>query len=393
MPHYRNPIKLGAFLVSILALSACSESQSNAPAAPAMPPTQVKVVEVKAEPLPITNELPGRVAATRVAEVRPRVAGIIVERVFQQGSFVEKGDVLYRIDDASFQVQVQSSEATLRRAKAAQLQATQLADRQQELRQRNIASAQQMDNAVAALEQADADVAAAEAGLAAAQLNLDYALVRAPIAGRIGSALITEGALVSSAENLATIQQLDPVYVDFTQPSAEMMRLRRALEQGMLESPGPDQASVQLLLDDGSDYEHSGTLLFSESTVDPTTGQVTMRAEVPNPKGDLLPGLYVRVRIEQAIERSALAVPQQSIQRDAGGLSQVYVVNAENIPELRRVKVGREIGNRITILEGLSAGEKVVAEGFQKIRPGAPVDPQQWQVETAPADDDTATAG
>lgn len=393
MFHYRNPIRLGAFLVSILALNACSESQSEAPAAPAMPPAQVKVVEVKAEPLPITNELPGRVAATRVAEVRPRVAGIVVERVFQQGSFVEKGDVLYRIDDASFQVQVQSAEATLRRAKAVQLQARQLADRQQELRERNISSAQQMDNAVAALEQADADVAAAEAGLAAAQLNLDYALVRAPIAGRIGSALITEGALVSSAENLATIQQLDPVYVDFTQPSAEMMRLRRALEQGLLESPGPDQASVQLLLDDGSDYDHSGTLLFSESTVDPTTGQVTMRAEVPNPKGDLLPGLYVRVRAEQAIERSALAVPQQAIQRDSGGRSQVYVVNGENIPELRPVRVGREIGNRITILEGLSEGEQVVVEGFQKIRPGAPVDPQQWQVEAPVAADDAATAG
>ena len=393
MIHSRNPIALGAFLASILALGACSDSQSEAPALPAMPPAQVKVIEVMAEPLPITNELPGRVAATRIAEVRPRITGIVVERVFQQGSFVESGDVLYRIDDASFQVQVKSAEAALRRASAARLQARQLADRQQELRERNIASPQQMDNAIAALEQADADVAAAEAGLAAAQLNLDYAQVRAPIAGRIGSALITEGALVGSAENLATIQQLDPVYVDFTQPSAEMMRLRRALEQGLLESSGPDQASVQLLLDDGSDYEQSGTLLFSESTVDPTTGQVTMRAEVPNPKGDLLPGMYVRVRVEQAIERSALAVPQQAIQRDAGGLSQVYVVNGENIPELRPVRAGREIGTRITILEGLSEGEQVVVEGFQKIRPGAPVDPQQWQVEAAPADDDAATAG
>jgi membrane fusion protein (multidrug efflux system) len=198
---------------------------------------------------------------------------------------------------------------------------------------------------------------------------------------------------VSSAENLATIQQLDPVYVDFTQPSVEMMRLRKALEDGLLESSGPDQASVQVLLDDGSDYAQRGTLLFSEATVDPTTGQVTMRAEIPNPKGDLLPGMYVRVRVEQAVELGALAVPQQAIQRDAGGQSQVYVVKGDNILELRPVRVGREIGTRITVLDGLTEGEQVVVEGFQKIRPGAPVDPQLWQDGSESAADDKATAG
>ena len=359
-------------------LSACQEPEQAA-APQAMPPSAVGVVTVAAEALPITNELPGRIAPTRIAEVRPRVSGILVERVFEQGSYVKEGDVLYRIDPAPFQVKVDSAEASVRRARAAQLQARQNADRQEQLRKSNVTSQQAYDSAVAQLAQADAEVAVAEAGLAEMRLNLQYANVTAPISGRIGRALITEGALVSSssADSLATIQQLDPVYADFTQPAAELIRLRRALQQGRLMT-GPNEAAVQLLLDDGTRYPHPGRLLFSEAAVDASTGQVTLRGEFPNPDGDLLPGMYVRVLIEQGIERSAMAVPQQAVQRDAGGQSSVLIVNGENKVEQRRVTVGRIVGDRWVITQGLNEGDRVVAEGFQKTGPGATVAAEPW---------------
>lgn len=379
-------IATAAALLSVL--SACSEAESSAEAPAAPPPSPVSVVELKPEAIPILNELPGRIAPTRIAEVRPRVSGIVLERVFEQGSQVEQGDVLYRIDPEQFRVQVASAEATLQRAKAVQLQARQEADRQKQLRDRNVTSSQQLDNAVAALAQADADVAIAEAGLAAAQLNLDYADIRAPISGRIGRAMITEGALVSanSAENLATIQQLDPVYADFTQSANELLRLRRALEDGALTKAGEDGAQVRLLLDDGSEYAHDGRLLFLEAAVDATTGQITLRGEFPNPDGDLLPGMYVRVLIEQGVREDALAVPQQAVQRDSSGRAQVYVVNADNIAELRPVKLGSVAGNRWVVEEGLEPGEKVIVEGFQKIGPGAPVRAEAWVAGEQPAE-------
>jgi membrane fusion protein (multidrug efflux system) len=304
--------------------------------------------------------------------------------------------VLYRIDPAQFRVQVASAEATLQRAQSVQLQARQAADRQTQLRERNVSSGQQMDNAVAALAQADAEVAIASAGLAAAQLNLDYAEIKAPISGRIGRAMITEGALVStnSAESLATIQQLDPVYADFTQSANALLKLRKALENGALTSSNPGEARVLLRLDDGSEYAHAGRLLFLEAAVDETTGQVTLRGEFPNPEGDLLPGMYVRVLIEQGVEQNAIAVPQQAIQRDSIGQSQVYVVNDENIAELRTVRVGRTVGERWVVEDGLKAGDKIVVEGFQKIRPGAPVSAQPWKPEAAqPATDTPVDAG
>ncbi len=371
-----------ATVLSLLAVvAACTESNSAAPAAPgAPPPTAVSVVEVKPEQLPITNQLPGRIAPTRIAQVRPRVSGIVVERVFEQGSVVQQGDVLYRIDPAPFQLKVDSAKASRQRALAVQLQATQQADRATQLRERNIGTVQDADNATAVLAQADADVALAEVALSEAELNLEYAEVRAPISGRIGGALITEGALVNagSAENLATIQQLDPVYADFTQPSNEMLRLRKALEDGTLASLAPGEASVKLLMDDNSVYDHAGRLLFSGAAVDATTGQVTLRAEIPNPDDDLLPGMYVRVLLDQGVQKGAFAVPQQAIQRDAGGQSQLYIVGKDNVVDLRTVTIGRTIGSRSVVEQGLNSGDRVVVEGVQKIRPGSTVAPEEW---------------
>ena len=389
--------KAASAMALLAFVAACTDSEGSAPAAPAMPPMPVSIVEVKAEPLPVVNELPGRVAPTRIAEVRPRISGIVVERVFEQGSVVEQGDVLYRIDADLFRVQVQSAEATLKRAEATQMLARQQAERQNQLRQRNIASVQDQDSAVAALAQADADVASAQAGLATAKLNLAYTDVTAPIGGRIGRAMITEGALVSSSESLATIQQLDPIYADFTQPAADLIRLRKALQAGQLANS--DEAPVRLLLDDGTPYPEPGRLLFSEAAVDAGTGQVTLRGEFPNPDGSLLPGMYVRVQIEQGIEEAALAIPQQAVQRDASGQSNVMIVNAENKVEPRQITIGRTVGNLFVVANGIAAGDKVIVEGFQKIGPGATVNPQPWTADAAepaaqdgdkPADDQAA---
>lgn len=385
-----NRLILTAAVAGLALLAGC-QKQEEQQAAAAFPPSPVAVVTTKTEELPITNELPGRIAATRVAEVRPRVTGIVVDRVFEQGSMVKEGDVLYRIDPAPFQVLVDSAAATLTRAKAVRLQAQQAADRQTQLRKSGAAALQQYDDAIAQLAQADADVAVAEAGLATAALNLQYASVTAPISGRIGRALITEGALVSAngTENLATIQQLDPVYADFTQPATDLIRLRKALQDGQLMT-GKNEAAVQLVLDDGSLYDHKGKLLFSEAAVDETTGQVTLRGEFPNPDRDLLPGMYVRVQIQQGVEKGAIAVPQQAVQRSNTGQSQVYVVNAENKVEFRNITLGRTVGNRWLVSNGLKAGEKVIVEGFQKIGPGAEVVPSEWDPNAKPASDPAA---
>jgi membrane fusion protein (multidrug efflux system) len=377
--RFTRPITFATF-GALMILAGCQDEGQGQQGAMAYPPPQVAVISAVAGEIPITNDLPGRIAATRTAEVRPRVSGIVIERVFEQGSMVAQGDVLYRIDPAPFQVLVDSGEATLRRAKAVQLQAKQGSDRQEQLRKSNVASAQQYDDAIALLAQADADVAIAEAGLATAKLNLEYANVTAPISGRIGRAMITEGALVSAngSENLATIQQLDPVYADFTQPATDLIRLRKALEDGDL-IDDKNATGVKLLLDDGSAYPHDGKLLFSEAAVDASTGQVTLRGEFPNPDGDLLPGMYVRVLIEQGIEKNAILIPQQAVQRDSSGKPQVYVVNAENKAEIRQVTIGRASGTQWVITGGLKSGEKIIVEGFQKVQPGGEVVPGDWK--------------
>lgn len=368
--------------VLLVGLAACNDSGGNAqrPAAAAPPPSPVGIVTVTAGAVPIISELPGRIAPTRIAQVRPRVSGIVIARVFQQGSLVKQGDVLYRIDPEPFRVEVERSRATMQRAQATRLLAQQQNERVEQLRERNVASPQQLDSAVAALAQGDADVASARAGLAAAELNLKYADITAPISGQIGRALITEGALVATTgtEALATIQQLDPIYADFTQSATDLIRLRRAMQAGALAPEKGDEAAVKLILDDGSPYPHTGRLLFSEATVDAGTGQVTLRGEFPNPNGDLLPGMYVRVLIEQGIQPNAIAVPQQAIQRDTAGRAQLYVVKADDTVEIRVVRSTRVVGTNAVIDEGLSAGDRVVVDGFQRLRPGAKVAASPW---------------
>ncbi len=334
------------------------------------------------------RELPGRISPTRVAEVRPRVSGIIVERLFHQGSEVKAGDPLYRIDPRPFDVEVQSTEAALARAKAVLEQATSHANRVGTLYREKAAPEAKNEEAIAALRQAEADVAARKADVARARLNLDYATIRAPIDGIVGAAHVSEGALVVQNEtsSLATIQQLDPIYADFTQSVTEINQLRRAIDTGDLDRIAPDAMKVRLVLDDGDRYPLPGKLLFSEAKVDAHTGQVTLRGEFPNPKRELLPGMYVRVQIEQGIDSDAIAVPQQAIQRNSGGGSEVFVVKDDGRVTIQPVKIGSLQDGVWFVTDGLKSGDTVVVEGFQKFTPGDKVRTQSWVEADASAD-------
>jgi len=368
-------------------LAGCDEAPARTERQAAETP-EVSVVTLAAAPRAVIRELPGRIAPTRIAEVRARVSGIVIERPFTQGSDVKAGDVLYRIDPAPFQVELQSAEAALAKAKAALEHATQQARRMETLVADKAVSLVQYETAMSAMEQAKADVAARDADVQRARLNLDYATVRSPISGRVGRALVTEGALVGQGEatHLTTVQQLDPIYADFTQSISELNQLRRDFESGALERVAPDAARVRLVLDDGSLYEHPGKLLFSDATVDPTTGQVTLRGEFPNPKHELLPGMYVRVQIEQGIDDDAISVPQQAVQRNTAGGSEVYVVRGDNRVVVRPIRTGRVIDGQWLVLDGLKQGDRVVVEGFQKISAGAAVRPTAWKTQRADAD-------
>jgi membrane fusion protein (multidrug efflux system) len=308
--------------------------------------------------------------------VRARAAGIVQERLFREGSDVRAGQPLFRIDSAPYRAALASAEASLARAEANLTSATALAERYKPLVEANAISKQEYANAVAAQKQAQAEVQAGRASVQTARINLGYASVTAPISGRIGRALVTEGALVGQGEPtpLALIQQINPMYVNFTQPAGEVMALRRALDQGRLQRAAKGGAAVRILMEDGSEYPHAGRLLFSDLSVDPATGQVTLRAELPNPEGLLLPGLYVRGRLEQAQAQQAVLLPQQAVTRGPQGDS-VLVVGPDGKVAQRPVKVGGSQGSQWVILDGLKAGEQVVVDGFQKMQPGAPVKP------------------
>lgn len=373
---------LPLLFLATLGLAACGQREAApAGAGGGMPPAPVGVITVEPRAVELQTELPGRVEPLRTAQVRARATGVVVARQFREGSDVRAGQPLFSIDPAPYQAALATAKAQLARAQASLAQATATAERYKPLAEAKAISQQDYVNAVATQKAAEADVAAGQAAVQSAGINLGYTQVTAPIAGRIGRALVTEGALVSATEatQLALIQQVGSVYVNFTQSSSELLRLRRALAAGQLRKAGGEAVAVQVLLEDGTPLKQAGKLLFSDLTVDATSGQVTLRAEVPNADGLLLPGQYVRVRLAQAELPAGMLVPQQAVTRSANG-DTVLVVGEGNKPGPRPVKLGGAFNGQWIVTDGLKPGEKVIVDGFQKMMvPGAPVNPVPWQ--------------
>ena len=382
MAALQNVVARSAVVAALGVLAACGQqSPGGTPAGGgAPPPAEVGVVTVAPRAVGLATELPGRLEASRVAQVRARAAGILQKRLFKEGSDVKAGQPLFTIDPAPYQASAASAQAALARAQANVTQATAQAERYKPLMEANAISKQDYINAVALQKTAEADVAAAKASVQSAQINLGYATVTAPIGGRIGRALVTEGALVGQGEatQLAVVQQINPMYVNFTQSTTDVLKLRKAVESGQFKRAGADGASVRIVLEDGSDYAQPGKLLFSDLTVDPTSGQITLRAEVPNAGGVLLPGMYVRVRLEQAQAEAGIVVPQQAVTRGSTGDS-VMVVGADGKVSPRPVKIGTSVDGQWVVLDGLKPGEQVMVDGFQKLRGNAPVKAVPWK--------------
>jgi membrane fusion protein (multidrug efflux system) len=369
------PRKLVFFssLISILAVTAACD-RAQAPTAERSAP-QVTVLTVKPQNVAIKTVLPGRTAPTVIAEVRPQVTGIVKSRTFSEGAEVKAGSTLYRLDPATYQTAYDSARAAVAKAEASVQTARRNVERNKELVAIKFVSQQAYDDALATLQANEADVAAARAAAEAARINLAYTTVVAPISGRIGRSAVTAGALVTAnqEEPLATIQQMNPMYVDLTQSSSEVLRLRRAMASGELKRSRDDAARVTLELEDGSTYAHEGTLQFSDVTVDPSTGAITLRALFPNPDGVLLPNMYVRAAVEEGVREGAILVPQQAVTRDNKGQAIALVVGADNVVESRVLKTARTLGSDWLIDSGLRPGERVIVEGSQRARPGAPV--------------------
>ncbi len=367
-------IAVVGMLTGCLVMAGCGK-QGPAPAKGPGTPPEVGVIVVQPQRVALTTELSGRTSAHIIAEVRPQVGGIIQKRLFTEGSDVKADEVLYQIDPAAYQAAYNSAKAALARADANLIPIRLRAGRYEELVQINAVSKQDYDDASAALKQAEADVEAGKAAVETARINLAYTRVTAPISGRIGRSSVTNGALVTASQPaaLATIQQLDPMYVDVTQSSAELLRLKQNLASGLLKSGGAAQARVKLLLEDGSAYSLPGTLKFSEVTVDQSTGSVTLRAIFPNPKQTLLPGMFVRAVMEEGFIDNAILVPQRGVTRSPDGSAMVMVVGAEEKMEPRIIKVVRTVNDNWLVSEGLKAGDRVILEGLQKARPGTPV--------------------
>ncbi len=365
-----------------VALAGCGRQSAQQGGAP--PPPEVGVVTLAAESVPLTTELPGRLEAVRVAEVRARATGFILKRLFEEGADVKAGDVLFQIDPAPLQASYDSAKATLARAEATLAQAHAKAERFKALVAIHGVSKQDYDDAVATELQSQADVATGKAAVETAGLNLGYASVTAPISGRIGAAKVTEGALASQPEAtlMALIQQMDPIYFDFTQSSTEILRLKRSLEAGQFQEVAAGQAKVTLLLEDGTAYSEPGKLLFSDITVDPTTGMVTLRAEFPNPRRLLLPGMFGRARLELAVDNRAITVMQRGIALGAGGTATAMVVGPDNKVEVRLVKIDRAVGSKWIVTEGLKAGDRVIVDGLQKAPPGTVIKPVPFEAGT-----------
>lgn len=355
-------------LLGIAALLAGCDSEPTAPAAP--PPPEVGVVTLQTRSLTLTRELPGRVNPYLIAEVRPQVSGIVKDVNFTEGSLVKAGRVLYRLEDDALRAELGAAQAQLARAEATVAAARLTARRTAELARIDAVSRQENENAAAALRQAEADVAAAKAAVTRTQVQLRHASIVSPISGRIGKSAVTRGALVTAnqAQPLATVQQLDPIYVDLTRSSAELLALRRAFSAGSVREADPP---VKILLEDGTTYDQPGKLKFADVTVDPATGSYLLRIVVPNPDNLLLPGMYVRAELGSAVRENALLVPQQAVTRDPKGNASVLLLGDGNVVQARAIKVSRTVGDAWLVEDGLNAGDRVIVEGLQKVKPGA----------------------
>jgi membrane fusion protein (multidrug efflux system) len=358
----------------LLLVAACHKA-----APPPRPPAEVGVITLRTQPVSIVTELPGRTVAYRIAEVRPQVTGIVLKRLFIEGSEVKAGQQLYQIDPAPFQASYESAQAALARAQATATSTRLLAQRYKPLSEARAVSQQDYDNAIASAEQAAADVASAKASVDTARINLAFTRVFAPISGRTGRSSVTEGALVSANQttSMVVVQQLDPIYVDVTQASTVLLRLQRAFADGQLKKAGDAQAEARLLLEDGTAYSEPGKLQFTEVTVDPGTGSVSLRAIFPNSKHMLLPGMFVRERLEEGVNETGLLVPQRAVARNERGEPTVTVLGADNKAALRIIKTDRAIGDQWLVTDGVAPGEKIIILGIQGARPGAEVHPHE----------------
>jgi len=372
----------GLMLAGALLVAGCErETAGDATTAAAPPPAKVSVVTLEPQPVEIATTLPGRASPYQIAEVRPQVTGIMQERLFREGADVKQGETLYQIDPAVYRAAYASAEAELAQAEASLVSVQNKARRNEELVRTNAVSRAAYDDAVAALGEAKAAVEARKASLAAAKINLDYTTVKAPISGRIGRSAFTAGALLvaNQPEPLTTIHQLDPIYVDVTQSSAVLLKLRRNLADGSYERVDPNRAEVELTLEDGSTYSHSGTLEFADVTVSQSTGAVTLRAIFPNPDGILLPGMFVRAEIKAGVDPDGILVPQRGVTRDPKGNAIALVVGKDNKVEQRSLTTDRTVGDHWLVTEGLAAGDQVIVEGLQKARPGAVVEAMEFE--------------
>lgn len=371
----RSPISrpLMLALLTGAVLTGCGKPEQGMPGA--MPPAAVEVFTLQTAPLQLTTELTGRTSALRIAEVRPQVSGILLKRYFTEGSDVKAGQLLYQIDPATYEAAVASAEAALAKAQANEQSARLKAERYAALVKDKAISRQDYDDAQASWKQQQAEIASAKASLKSAKINLAYTRVTAPISGRIGKSAVTEGALLTAqqASALTTIQQLDPIYVDVAQSSADLLRLKQQLAAGKLEVNKQNAAVVHFRLEDGSEYAHPGTLQFSDVTVDETTGSVNLRVLVPNPEKLLLPGLFMRAQLQEGMRSNGLLVPQAAVSRTPNGGASVMLVNQELKVEVKPIQVSRAIKGSWVVESGLQAGDRVIVAGLQKVRPGAPV--------------------
>jgi len=368
-------LTLAGVLAGILVITGCKQQAAPGGPTPAQGNPEVGVVVMTSEPVTLTMELSGRISPHMVAEVRPQVGGIIQKRLFIEGSNVKVGEILYQIDPATYHAAYLSAKAALTKSEANVLTIRQKAQRYKELIAINAVSRQDYDDAAAALKQAEADIDATKAALETAQINLGYTRITAPISGIIGRSAVTPGALVTAnqATALATIQQLDPIYVDVTQSSTDLLRLKRNFASGELKNTNGNQAKVKLLLEDNTPYPQEGTLKFSEVTVDQGTGSVTLRALFPNPNQLLLPGMFVRALVQEGVREQVMLVPQRGVTRDPAGNAVALVAGENDVVERRMLKTERAVGDAWLVTDGLKVGERVIVEGIQRVRPGATV--------------------